>query len=177
MTALHAVSIHLRLRMRQMCKWGTDAHVVLPSGKTIAVDSCIADFVDRLNKAGIETVASCCGHGNLPVTIALADGRWLIVTDRTTRERFEATLGVDIHGEQMPPNSTQQELSQAIDYIERLEGDRAKSGALERAARELLGRLRAVGEQTGWRDGEETDRVYSWAEFANLRRLLSEHNG
>lgn len=85
-----------------MCKWGADAHVVLPSGKTIAVDQCIADFVDRLNKAGIETVASCCGHGNLPTTIALTGDRWLILTDRETRERIEAMLGVDIHGNALP---------------------------------------------------------------------------
>lgn len=46
--------------------------------------------------------------------------------------------------------------------------------ALEREAQSIVGLLVKVGEQTGWRDGDETDRVYSWGEFANLRRLLSE---
>lgn len=85
-----------------MCKWGTDAHLVLPNGKTIAVDSCIADLVDRLNKAGISTVASCCGHGQLPATIALEGDRWLMLMDRATRERLEASFGVDIHGNTFP---------------------------------------------------------------------------
>ena len=90
-----------------MCKWGTDARVVLPSGKTIAVDSCIADFVDRLNKAGIETVASCCGHGHLPASIILADDRFLVLTDRATWERIDAMFGVDIHGAPMPRTDAQ----------------------------------------------------------------------
>ena len=86
-----------------MCKWGNDTLVTLPSGKVIAVDSCMADFVDRLNKAGIDTFASCCGHGKLPATICLSGDRWMIVTDRDTRERFEAMVGVDIHGNAFPP--------------------------------------------------------------------------
>jgi len=32
----------------------------------IDVDSCIADIVQALNNAGIETAGSCCGHGLRP---------------------------------------------------------------------------------------------------------------
>lgn len=87
----------------QMCEWGNDVQVTLPSGKMVDVDSCIAAFVDRLNKAGIDTVASCCGHGKLPPTIALKGDRWMMLMDRATRERLEATFGVDIHGNRYPP--------------------------------------------------------------------------
>lgn len=33
------------------------------------------------NPDGIRTVASCCGHGNQPANIALADGRWVFLAD------------------------------------------------------------------------------------------------
>lgn len=49
-------------------------------GRTHApVDPCIAPLVQALNDAGIETMASCCGHGRRPGNIALADGRELII--------------------------------------------------------------------------------------------------
>ena len=43
------------------------------------LDSCIAPIVDALGQAGIGTVASCCGHGTALGTIALSDGRELII--------------------------------------------------------------------------------------------------
>jgi hypothetical protein len=65
-------------------KWrcaGRDAHpractaeAMEISGRERAVDSCIAGLVRALNDAGFPTVASCCGHGRQPATIALADG-------------------------------------------------------------------------------------------------------
>lgn len=45
----------------------------------INVDRCIYKIVKALNKAGIETVASCCGHGKRNGNIALMDGRELII--------------------------------------------------------------------------------------------------
>jgi hypothetical protein len=68
-----------------MCKWGTDKTVklckpMLVSGRTeIAVDDCIADLVQALNDAGIETIGCCCGHGKVDGDIQLADGRILII--------------------------------------------------------------------------------------------------
>ena len=43
------------------------------------VDACIAPLVKSLNDAGIETLASCCGHGKIDGNIALKDGRELII--------------------------------------------------------------------------------------------------
>ncbi|WP_404474809.1 hypothetical protein [Microbacterium aerolatum] len=52
------------------------------SGKpTIWCDPCIAPMVSALNSAGVTTIASCCGHGKNDPSIALEDGRWLVVTN------------------------------------------------------------------------------------------------
>ena len=38
-------------------------------GKLVRLDSCLRVKIDRLNKDGFRTVASCCGHGRYPETI------------------------------------------------------------------------------------------------------------
>jgi len=53
--------------------------MLLGSGKTIAVDSCIASIIWALNRANMETVASCCGHGKQPGSIILRDGREILL--------------------------------------------------------------------------------------------------
>ena len=68
-----------------LCASGTTALVTLcrPDYRgcsVAAVHSCIAPIVQALNDSGIATVASCCGHGERLGTIALQDGRELIVT-------------------------------------------------------------------------------------------------
>lgn len=49
--------------------------------KVVYVDRCIAPLVRTLNRAGIYTVASCCGHGKMPGSIVLEDGRELLVLE------------------------------------------------------------------------------------------------
>lgn len=83
-----------------MCRWGTD--VLMKVGlrqdgkirkKIIAVDQCIAPIVRALNKSGIETVASCCGHGKHLGDIMLADGRELLIApDFAVARRISETL-------------------------------------------------------------------------------------
>lgn len=63
-----------------MCAWGTNT-VIEISGKPKAIDSCIAPIVDALNKGGIATTGSCCGHGKNHGDILLADGRALVIRD------------------------------------------------------------------------------------------------
>lgn len=48
-------------------------------GRRQDVDVCIADIVAALNAANIQTMASCCGHGEQDGSVALEDGRELIV--------------------------------------------------------------------------------------------------
>ena len=50
-------------------------------GRIAFIDYCIADIVAALNAAGIETMASCCGHGKCPGDIILADGRNITVSE------------------------------------------------------------------------------------------------
>ena len=51
-----------------MCQKHNSRWVILKD-KKFRVDACIRDLVLALNRRGIETLASCCGHGKYPVTI------------------------------------------------------------------------------------------------------------
>lgn len=76
-----------------MCKWNDTVPVMFNypeataqhvAGKVIEdIDRCIAPLIVALRDAGIETIESCCGHGNARGSVILADGRWLVIfTDR-----------------------------------------------------------------------------------------------
>lgn len=56
------------------------AMAVIVPGK-VWCDPCIAPIVKALTAAGLETVASCCGHDELPARITLRSGQTLIVAD------------------------------------------------------------------------------------------------
>lgn len=49
------------------------------NGKVVCIDHCIHQIVAALNAGGVETVACCCGHGELDGRIDLADGRVLVI--------------------------------------------------------------------------------------------------
>jgi hypothetical protein len=71
-----------------MCDHHSNIRVHLRTGDVVLVDECIAHMVQALNEYDIETVASCCGHGRFPGSIALADGREILVmTDAAAAER------------------------------------------------------------------------------------------
>ena len=56
-----------------MCEVGTMKEVAI-EGKSISVDSCIADHVKRINeehKGSLITLGCCCGHGKYPSTIVV----------------------------------------------------------------------------------------------------------
>ena len=74
-----------------MCEWGTDTElwVAIPANLSHTgefhwdmkgVDACIAPIVQALNQAGIYTASSCCGHGKVPGSILLHDGRILTIS-------------------------------------------------------------------------------------------------
>jgi hypothetical protein len=52
------------------------------NGKPWNIDRCIAPIVKALNDGGVPTIASCCGHGNLPGLISLVDGRHLVIVPK-----------------------------------------------------------------------------------------------
>ena len=72
-----------------MCKWGNITTIKI-NDKQINVDKCIASIIIALNNAGINTVASCCGHNKNHGNIALADGRELIIVSS-----FEEARNID----------------------------------------------------------------------------------
>lgn len=45
----------------------------------VRVDECIADLVDGLQRRGIATRSSCCGHGEMEGYISLPNGMDLLV--------------------------------------------------------------------------------------------------
>lgn len=51
------------------------------NGRVCCIDFCIHHIVAALNAGGIPTVASCCGHGEIPGRIDLEDGRVLTITE------------------------------------------------------------------------------------------------
>ena len=51
------------------------------NGKVQCIDWCIHQIVAALNAGGIETIASCCGHGKMDGNIILKDGRKLIIKE------------------------------------------------------------------------------------------------
>lgn len=84
-----------------MCQRG-DTVTVEIDGEKCGIDRCIAPIVKALNAAGLKTLASCCGHGNQPSNIALADGREVVLMpDRETARRverlFPSICGDEIH--------------------------------------------------------------------------------
>ncbi len=49
------------------------------NGKVQCIDRCIHQIVAALNAGGVRTVASCCGHEVRDGSIALEDGRELLI--------------------------------------------------------------------------------------------------
>ena len=66
-----------------MCKKGTIEKVLVKNLKgkweEEGIDKCIAPIVEALQKGGIYTKTSCCGHGRPLGSIFLQDGRILLI--------------------------------------------------------------------------------------------------
>ena len=53
------------------------------NGRVQCIDYCIHRIVAALNAGGVNTLASCCGHGRMKGLISLEDGRDLVIQSRT----------------------------------------------------------------------------------------------
>jgi hypothetical protein len=73
-----------------MCRHGDDVMLCVPIPAHLShtgaarwdmkgVDRCIAPIVEALNAHGILTEGCCCGHGKIPGSIMLQDGRELVI--------------------------------------------------------------------------------------------------
>jgi len=93
------------------------------AAKQAAVDEAVADIVKALNDAGIETRASCSGHGRRAGNIALASGRMLdILPDYETWENHNDTckhkmFATDIHGKQRRIEISEARVIEFGDYV------------------------------------------------------------
>lgn len=52
-----------------MCKWGSERQVTIE--QEVMVDACIVDEIVELNRQGVRTEESCCGHGKVGHKMAL----------------------------------------------------------------------------------------------------------
>ena len=80
-----------------MCKQGTEKSITLTDGRKKSCDECIQPLVQALNDFGLQTIASCCGHGKQPVNIALTDGREIIIVKDWNEARIIDGLFPPLH--------------------------------------------------------------------------------
>lgn len=66
------------------------------NGRVQCIDKCIHHIVAALNAGGIETKASCCGHGSEFGNIMLADGREFLIAPSFDKAR-EAEMIIRNH--------------------------------------------------------------------------------
>ena len=75
-----------------MCEHGTTVPMPI-NGRVRDIDSCLALIVATLNTIPkLETVACCCGHGKMVGSIALADGRELLIASDFEQARWIESL-------------------------------------------------------------------------------------
>jgi len=69
------------IRPTKCCAVGSyGCQVPMPlNGRLQSIDFCLADIVAALNASNIQTVGSCCGHGQMDGSIILEDGRILTI--------------------------------------------------------------------------------------------------
>lgn len=61
-----------------------DTRQISIEGRLVEIDSCLAPLVDALNKGGVKTISSCCGHGKGWGFVQLED-RLIIITPQTNK--------------------------------------------------------------------------------------------
>lgn len=73
------------------------------NGNYIFCDPCIVPIIKALNEGGIETMASCCGHGRRPGVIIFSDDTWLTISTREEADEINKLFHTDINGDPFPP--------------------------------------------------------------------------
>jgi hypothetical protein len=62
------------------------------------IDRCLLPLIEELNRVGEHTIGSCCGHGKVPGSIIMADGRELTVdAAEALLKRHGLILGKRLH--------------------------------------------------------------------------------
>lgn len=82
--------------------------VVETSRGPVDVDTTVAPLVRALVSIGVETVASCSGHGHRPGNIALRDGREIIIArGYEEARRIDRLFPISSSGELIDPRHTE----------------------------------------------------------------------
>ncbi|WP_339862287.1 hypothetical protein [Paremcibacter congregatus] len=76
--------------------------VTLTNCEIAYVDPEVRELVQILNDHGFQTIASCSGHGHRPATIALKDGREILILRNYEEARRLDRLWPDINGDCIP---------------------------------------------------------------------------
>ena len=117
-----------------MCKYGNyqNVRVKIPADlsstgeekwKDVPIDSCIADIVDAIQKAGIDMRGSCCGHNRTEGAIHLQDGRVLLITDVSYLEnQIRWTLSLLAKKIENQKKVHNRETKDLMDHMERITG-------------------------------------------------------
>ena len=82
-----------------MCEWGNTTKVLVKVPADLShtgeerrafkpIDSCIAPIVKALQKVGVDTRSSCCGHRKGEGHITLQDGRMILILDKKTTKAY-----------------------------------------------------------------------------------------
>jgi hypothetical protein len=80
-----------------MCIQGTEKEIRTSGGKIKSCDVCIQPLIQSLNDVGLETIASCCGHGKQPANIVLKGGREVMIFDDFDTARMVSNLFEPLH--------------------------------------------------------------------------------
>lgn len=87
-----------------MCNHNPREAAMTVIGPGVWCDPCLVPLVRALNEGGVPTIASCCGHGDRPGNIVLADKRELfIMPDRDTAERLHNAIAAELRAAQACP--------------------------------------------------------------------------
>jgi hypothetical protein len=83
-----------------MCNYSKREQAMVQVRPGVHCDPCLTGLVRALYENGFPTVASCCGHGKRPASIALADGRWIYVADAEWDEVISAAIAEHLSAEE-----------------------------------------------------------------------------
>lgn len=64
-----------------MCDFSKREQAMVVVRPGVHCDPCLVPLVRALYENGFPTIGSCCGHGERPAHIGLADGREVFVAD------------------------------------------------------------------------------------------------
>jgi len=67
-----------------MCQTRNSVRVKI-GDRTPRIDGCMSELIGPLNRAGVKTLACCCGHGKYPATIIIINSEGVITEFYTGR--------------------------------------------------------------------------------------------